>query len=87
LYGIRCLLILQLHYVVPSYFKWGYKPVYLIYKVLFLQKTGVVDPDPGPGAFLTPGSGMEKNQNPEFGMNIPDYFSESLETAFRAKNT
>jgi hypothetical protein len=39
---------------------------------------------PGSGAFLTPesGSGKEKKS----GMNIPDHFSESLETVFRDKN-
>jgi hypothetical protein len=30
-------------------------------------------------------SGMEKKS--ESGMTIPDYFSESLETVFRVKNT
>jgi hypothetical protein len=39
----------------------------------------------GSGAFLTPGSGMGKKSGS--GMNIPDNFSESLETVFRAKNT
>ncbi len=32
-----------------------------------------------------PGSGMEKKSGS--GMNIPDNFSESLETVFRVKNT
>jgi hypothetical protein len=42
----------------------------------------VANPVPGSGAFLTPGSGMGKNQvpDPESGMNIPDHISESLET-------
>ena len=37
----------------------------------------VVDPDPGSGTFLTPGS---TKSDPECGMNIPDYISGSLET-------
>jgi hypothetical protein len=47
----------------------------------------VADQDPGSGAFLTPGFGMGKNSDPDPGpgMNIPDQFSESLETVFRAK--
>jgi hypothetical protein len=48
------------------------------------------DPDPGSGAFLTPGSGMSKkirDPDPGFGsgMNNPDHISESLETIFWAK--
>jgi hypothetical protein len=39
----------------------------------------VADPDPG--------SKIEKNQDPVYGMNIPDHFSESLETASRVNNT
>ncbi len=37
--------------------------------------TSVADPDPGSGAFLTPGSGK----------NNPDHISESLETIFWVK--
>ncbi len=40
----------------------------------------VADPDPGSGAFLTPGSGMGKNQDPD-----PGHVSESLETIFWVK--
>jgi hypothetical protein len=45
--------------------------------------------DPGSGAFLTPsGSRMRKiNPYPGPGMNIPDNFSESLDTVFRVKIT
>jgi hypothetical protein len=39
--------------------------------------SSVSDPDPGSGAFLTPGS--------ESGMNNPDHISESLETFFWGK--
>jgi hypothetical protein len=42
-------------------------------------RSSVVDPDPG--------FGMEKNPDRGSGMNIPDHFSESLETVLRAKNT
>jgi hypothetical protein len=42
---------------------------------------------PGSGAFfLTPGDrGRVNNQDPGFGMNNPDYISESLETMFWVK--
>jgi hypothetical protein len=35
----------------------------------------VADPDPGSGAFLTPGSGMVESQHPDpgSGMNNPDH--------------
>ncbi len=41
----------------------------------------------GSGAFLTPGSRMNKNQDPGSGsgMNILDHISESLETIFWVK--
>jgi hypothetical protein len=42
--------------------------------------TSVEDPDPGSGAFLTPGSGMCKKSGS--GMKNPDHISESLETIF-----
>jgi hypothetical protein len=57
------------------------------------MRHNVADPDPGSGAFLTPGSGIrdgkEKNPDPDqrSHINIPDHLSESLETVFRAKNT
>jgi hypothetical protein len=36
--------------------------------------TSVADPDPGSGAFLTPGSGIRdgKKSDPGSGINIPD---------------
>jgi hypothetical protein len=50
----------------------------------------VANPDPGFGAFLTPGSGMGKEtQDPDpetvSGMNNPDHISESLEPIFWVK--
>ncbi len=38
-------------------------------------KCSVADPDPGLGAFLTPGSGMGESQHPDpgSGMNNPDH--------------
>jgi hypothetical protein len=48
------------------------------------ENFGVADPDPGSGAFLTHGSGSEMEKSGS-GMNIPDHFSESLETVFRVK--
>jgi hypothetical protein len=39
--------------------------------------------DMDPGVFLTPGSGMGEKSGS--GMNIPDHFSEILETFFRVK--
>jgi hypothetical protein len=46
----------------------------------------VADPDPGSGAFLTPGSGVGKKSDPDpasrSGMNNPDHISERLETIF-----
>jgi hypothetical protein len=41
-----------------------------------------LDADPGPAAFLTPGSGMGKKSGSGSGMNNPDHISESLETIF-----
>ncbi len=51
--------------------------------------TSVADPDQGSGAFLISGSGWVKNHDPDprFRMNIPDHFSESLETIFWVKYT
>jgi hypothetical protein len=45
--------------------------------------------DLGSGTFLTPGSGMNKNQDPDpgSGINNPDHISESLETTVWVKNT
>ncbi len=54
-----------------------------------MQDPGCRIRDPGSGAFLTPGSGMGKNEDPQpgsgSGMNIPDHISESLETIFGVK--
>jgi hypothetical protein len=47
--------------------------------------TSVADPDPGSGAFLTPGSGMDKKSGSGSGMNNPDHIFESLETIFWVK--
>jgi hypothetical protein len=46
-----------------------------------------VDPDPGSGAFLTPGSRIRDGQNIRIrsGMNNPDHISGSLETIFFVK--
>jgi hypothetical protein len=49
------------------------------------KKYSVADPDPGPGAFLTPGSGMGKKSGSGSWKNNPDHISESLETIFRVK--
>ncbi len=54
--------------------------------VLIISQTrNVADPDPGSGAFLTPGSGMGKKSRSGSGMNIPDHISESLETILWVK--
>jgi hypothetical protein len=45
--------------------------------------TIVADPDPGAGAFLTPRSGMGKNQDPDPDENPGSY----LETIARVTNT
>ncbi len=45
----------------------------------------VTDPDPGSGAFLTPGSGMGNKSRSGSGMNIPTLISEGLETFFGLK--
>ncbi len=42
-------------------------------------------PDPGSGAFITPGSGMGKKSGSGSVTNNPDHISESLETIFRVK--
>jgi hypothetical protein len=36
------------------------------------QKVSVADPDPGSGAFLTPGSGIGFFRIPDLGSRIPD---------------
>jgi hypothetical protein len=51
------------------------------------NRSSVADPDPGSGAFLTPGSriwdpGWVKKSGSGSGMNNPDHISESLETIF-----
>jgi hypothetical protein len=47
-------------------------------------KISVADPDPGSGAFLTPGSGtrMVKKSGSGSGMNNPDHISESSKNIF-----
>jgi hypothetical protein len=47
----------------------------------------IADPDPGSGAFLTPGSGIRDGKKSGSWMNIPDHISESLEPVSRTKNT
>ncbi len=47
--------------------------------------SSAADPDPGYGAFLTPGSGMGIKLGSESGMNNSDHTSESLETTFWIK--
>jgi hypothetical protein len=42
----------------------------------------VEDPDPGSGAFLTPGSGMDKKTGNGSGTNNPNHISENLEAIF-----
>ncbi len=51
----------------------------LIISVSRIRNPVIRDPDTG--------SGMAKNPDPRSGMNIPDNFSESLETVFRVKNS
>jgi hypothetical protein len=45
----------------------------------------VADPDPGSGAFLTPGSGMGKKSGSGSGMNNPDHISEGFKNNFWVK--
>jgi hypothetical protein len=45
----------------------------------------VANPDPGSGAFLTPGSGMGKKTGSGSGMNNPDHISERLKNNFWVK--
>ena len=47
-----------------------------------IHESSVADPDPGSGAFLTPGSGMGRKSASGSGMNNPDYIFYSLETIF-----
>ncbi len=56
-------------------------------RFIFRKTLSIADPDPGSGALLTLGSGIRKGKKSGFGMNIPDHFSESLETVFRVINT
>jgi hypothetical protein len=46
------------------------------------QKISVADPDPGSGAFLTPGSGMGKNQDPEIRDEQPGSYFRELRNHF-----
>jgi hypothetical protein len=48
----------------------------------FIPFGSVVDPDPGSGAFLTPGSGMGRKSASESGMNNQDHIFYSVETIF-----
>jgi hypothetical protein len=41
----------------------------------FVVPSSVADPDPGSGAFLTPGSGMSKKSESGSRMNNPDHIS------------
>jgi hypothetical protein len=50
-----------------------------------MLRTSVADPDPGTGAFLTPGSGRGKKSGSGSRTNIPDHISESFETIFLLK--
>jgi hypothetical protein len=45
----------------------------------------VADPDPISSGFLMPGSGISKEKKSRSGMNILEYFPESLETICRLK--
>jgi hypothetical protein len=48
--------------------------------------TSIADPYPGPGAFLTPGSGLGKKSGSGSGMKTPDHiYSECFETIFWVK--
>jgi hypothetical protein len=49
------------------------------------SRSNVADPDPGSGAFLTPGSGINKKLGYESGMNNTDHISKSLKTIFLLK--
>ena len=55
-----------------------------LYHIFKCVAGSVADPDPGSIAFLSSGSGVRDGKNPDLGsgMNIPDHFSESLETVF-----
>ena len=55
----------------------------VIFKTQTFVKSSVADPDPGSGAFLTPGSGMGKKSGS--GTDNPDHISESLEVIFWVK--
>ncbi len=54
-------------------------------KITVLELFIVADPDPGSGAFLTPGSWMGEKSDSGSGMNNPNHISESLETIFWVK--
>jgi hypothetical protein len=49
------------------------------------KESSVVDPDPGSGAFLIPGSGMGKKSKSGSWMNVLNHISKSLETMFWVK--
>jgi hypothetical protein len=47
----------------------------LIQSVMHRGEVSVADPDPGSGAFWTPGFGMGKKSGSVSGMNNPDHIS------------
>jgi hypothetical protein len=55
---------------------------YVFYLKLLYIFVSIADPDPGSGAFLTPGSGMGRKSASGSGMNNPDHIFQSLETTF-----
>ncbi len=93
--GCSCLYVFVQYDFLPSFS--GNKTIFLLFspkitQFLLPKFRSVADPDPGSGAFLTPGSGIRNRFFPDPGSRIPDPGSqthtfESLVTIFWVKSS
>ncbi len=77
--GMAFLLELGRHYEIRPHSK---PQVFLGHKYFYRLFCSVADPDPGSGAFLTPGSRMGRKSASGSRMNNPNHIFYSLETTF-----
>ncbi len=74
----------------PALQPFSHRPAMLKREIFFTLYASVADPgirDPRSGAFSTPGSGMEKNQDPDRGSEIGDGKVRIREKTSRIRNT